>query len=55
MPNLNARERFDVIGDLVTMSRWRGGIPFEPIAFATSEIERGNPFVLEVLSAGVEI
>jgi predicted nucleotidyltransferase len=54
MPNLNGRDRLDVIGDLVTMTR-RRGVPFEPIAFPTSEIERGNPFVLEVLSTGVEI
>ena len=48
------RRRVDIIGDLIGMTRGRIA-PFEPIAFTTSEIERGNPFVKEVLSAGVEI
>lgn len=28
---------------------------FEPLVFLTSEIERGNPFVKEILHTGVEI
>jgi hypothetical protein len=43
-----------VIGDLIKMTRHRG-IYLEPIVFPTSEIERGNPFVEEVLSSGVEL
>ena len=52
--NADGRNRLDVIGDLLKMTR-RRSVPFEPIAFPTSEIERGNPFVNEVLSSGVEI
>ncbi|MDR3121110.1 MAG: nucleotidyltransferase domain-containing protein [Clostridiales bacterium] len=53
-PAGNGANRLDVIGELVKMTR-RRSVPFEPIAFPTSEIERGNPFVREVLSTGVEI
>ena len=28
---------------------------FEPLVFSTSEITRGNPFVNEILSTGIEI
>jgi predicted nucleotidyltransferase len=28
---------------------------FEPLVFSTSEITRGNPFVHEILSTGIEI
>jgi predicted nucleotidyltransferase len=54
LPTFGGRQRIDIIGDLVSMTRGRPA-PFEPIVFTTSEIERGNPFVEEVLSSGVEI
>ncbi|MDR2671523.1 MAG: nucleotidyltransferase domain-containing protein [Oscillospiraceae bacterium] len=54
LPTFGERRRIDIIGDLIGMTRDRI-VPFEPIAFTTSEIERGNPFVKEVLSTGVEI
>jgi predicted nucleotidyltransferase len=54
LPTFGERRRIDIIGDLVRMTRGRPA-PFEPIVFTTSEIERGNPFVKEVLSNGVEI
>jgi hypothetical protein len=31
------------------------GVFFEPIAFPVSEIERGNPFVREILATGIEL
>jgi predicted nucleotidyltransferase len=46
--------------DLVAQILGIGGekycrIGFEPIVFETSEIERGNPFVREILETGVEL
>ena len=31
------------------------GIFFEPLAFPASEIERGNPFVRDILETGTDI
>ena len=46
--------------DLVTQILGIGGekycrVGFEPIVFETSEIQRGNPFVLEILATGIEL
>ena len=49
------KTRADVIGDLLHLCRVYKGAYFEPIAFPTSEIERGNPFVREILETGIEI
>jgi len=48
------RERVDMIIRLLNL----GGkyqVFFEPVVFQTSEIERGNPFVKEILRTGLEI
>ena len=47
--------RVDVIVKLLDLSDGYRGVPFEPIAFQSSEIERGNPFVKEILATGIEI
>jgi len=49
------KSRVDIIGELLRLCRVYKGAFFEPIAFATSEIERGNPFVKEILATGIEI
>ena len=53
--DFNGMSRADVIGELLRLCRIYKGAFFEPIAFQTSEIDRGNPFVKEILSTGVEI
>ena len=53
--DFKGKSRVDVIGELLRLCRIYKGAFFEPIAFQTSEIERGNPFVKEILSTGVEI
>jgi len=53
--DFGGKSRVDIIGDLLRLCRIYKGAFFEPIAFQTSEIERGNPFVKEILSTGVEI
>jgi predicted nucleotidyltransferase len=54
LPTFGERRRADIIGDLLKLTHESSAF-IEPIAFPTSEIERGNPFVNEVLSNGIEI
>jgi predicted nucleotidyltransferase len=49
------KDRLDIMFQLLKISRKYPGVFFEPLAFATSEIERGNPFVREILRTGQEI
>jgi predicted nucleotidyltransferase len=53
--DFGGRTRFNIIGRLLELCGHFKGFYFEPIAFETSEIARGNPFVVEVLRTGVEI
>ena len=53
--DFNGKSRIDIIGELLRLCRIYKGVFFEPIVFQTSEIERGNPFVKEIISTGVEI
>ena len=53
--DFNGKRRVDIIGDLIGLCGRYKGAYFEPNAFPTSEIERGNPFVKEILASGIEI
>lgn len=53
--DFNGKRRVDIIANLFDLSGRYKGVFFEPIAFQTSEIERGNPFIKEILTTGVEI
>ena len=53
--DFGGKSRVDIIGELLRLCRVYKGAFFEPIAFQTSEIERGNPFVKEILATGVEV
>ena len=53
--DFNGKRRVDIIGELLELCGRYKGAYFEPNAFPTSEIERGNPFVEEILSTGIEI
>ena len=53
--DFNGKRRVDVIVELLDLSDGYKGVFFEPIAFQTSEIKRGNPFVKEILATGIEI
>jgi predicted nucleotidyltransferase len=55
MPSFGGKRRVDVIRDLLGITSKYKGVFFEPIAFPTGEIERGNPFVKEILSTGLEL
>jgi predicted nucleotidyltransferase len=49
------KNRLEIMLRLLKISRKYPGVFFEPLAFPTSEIERGNPFVKEILRTGQEI
>jgi predicted nucleotidyltransferase len=51
----NGKRRVDIIGELLDLCGRYKGAYFEPNVFPTSEIDRGNPFVMEILAAGIEI
>ena len=56
MKSYNGKRKVDLVAQILGI----GGekycrIGFEPIVFETSEIERGNPFVREILETGVEL
>ena len=55
IPDFGGKRRVDIIVNLLNISDRYKGVFFEPIAFPTSEIVRGNPFVIEILESGIEI
>ena len=55
LSDFNGKRRTDIIGELLELCDRYNGAYFEPIAFPTSEIECGNPFVKEILASGIEI
>jgi hypothetical protein len=55
LDSFNGKRRIDVITELLSMAGKYKEVFFEPIAFPVSEIERGNPFVREILETGKDI
>ena len=55
LSDFGGKTRVDIIGELLGLCGRYKGAYFEPNAFPTSEIERGNPFVKEILTTGIEI
>jgi predicted nucleotidyltransferase len=55
LSDFNGKRRVDIIGELLGLCGRYKGAYFEPNAFPTSEIQRGNPFVKEILMNGIEI
>ena len=53
--DFNGKRRVDIIGDLLKLCGKYEGAYFEPNAFPSSEIERGNPFVNEILRTGIKL
>ena len=55
LSDFNGKRRVDLIGELLGLCGRYKGAYFEPNAFPTSEIERENPFVKEILMTGIEV
>ncbi|MCL2694927.1 MAG: nucleotidyltransferase domain-containing protein [Clostridiales bacterium] len=53
--DFGGKRRVDIMMNLLDLTDGYRGVFFEPIAFQTSEIERGNPFVKQILATGIEI
>lgn len=53
--DFGGKRRVDIVMNLLDLTDGYKGVLFEPIAFQTSEIERGNPFVKQILATGVEL
>ncbi|MCL2170995.1 MAG: nucleotidyltransferase domain-containing protein [Defluviitaleaceae bacterium] len=53
--DFGSKRRVDIIGELLGLCGRYKGAYFEPNAFPTSEIGRGNPFVEEIVMTGIEI
>jgi len=53
--DFGGKRRVDVIAYLLDLAGAFKGVFFEPLVFPTSEIERGNPFVQEILATGIEM
>lgn len=49
------KRRVDILQELLGLSREYKGIYFEPLAFPIEEIKKGNPFVKEIITTGVEV
>jgi hypothetical protein len=50
--SLNGEHRADIITEMLGIAGKYKAVFFEPIVFPVSEIERGNPFVREILTTG---
>ena len=55
LPDFGSKRSVDIVSNLLTIARNYPSLYIEPRAFKTGEIERGNPFVKEVLQTGREI
>jgi len=55
LENYGGKQRLDILGDLLRLSRSYKDAFFEPTTFPTSEIYNDNPFVKEILRTGKEI
>ena len=55
LQSFEGRRRVDILYELLGLAHKYKGVYFEPVVFPTEEIERGNPFVTEILRTGVEV
>lgn len=55
LQNFEGKRRTDILYELLGLAHKYKGVYFEPTVFPTKEIERGNPFVKEILKTGVEV
>jgi predicted nucleotidyltransferase len=49
------KQRVEIITELLGISGKYRNIPFEPIVFEAAEIQNENPFVREILAAGIDL
>jgi len=49
------KRRVDIIYELLKLTHGFDDVGFEPLAMPASELSNGNPFVMEIISTGIEI
>jgi len=55
LPTFGSKRSVDIVIALLTIAGQYPDLDIEPRVFQTSEIDRGNPFVKEILRTGYEI
>lgn len=55
LQSFEGKRRVDILYELLGLTHKYKGVYFEPTAFPTEEIERGNPFVKEILRTGIDV
>jgi predicted nucleotidyltransferase len=55
LTDYNGKQRYEVMAELLGLGGKYRKVPFEPLVFETAELQRGNPFVQEILATGVEL
>ena len=55
LKDFNGKHRVEVITELLGMGGKYPDIPFEPLAFESSELQKDNPFVREIIATGIEL
>ena len=51
----NGRDRVEILTELFEMTSKYRDAPIEPLVFESVEMQRGNPFVCEILETGTEL
>jgi len=55
LKDFNGKHPTEIIAKLLGMGAKYPDAPFEPLVFESTEIQRGNPFVREILAEGIEL
>jgi predicted nucleotidyltransferase len=55
LESFGGKRRVDIIKELLKLTSGYDDVGFEPLAFPSSELFNGNPFVMEVINTGIEI
>jgi len=55
LKDYNGKDPVKIIAELLNMGGKYPDVPFEPLVFESAEIQRGNPFVREILAEGIEL
>ena len=55
LKDYNGRNRVEILTELCRMTGKYRDAPIEPLVFESAEMQRGNPFVREILETGTEL
>ena len=55
LDSFGTKKRVDIIKELLKLTTGFDDVGFEPVVFSSSELNKGNPFALEIINSGIEI